>query len=380
MSESPTTEWTPEALAPPEEKAITPLNVWRPSQFLDWEEPPGSHFLLPAYISRGELTTIIGPGGLGKSRLGGLWFPICQITGREWCGLKTGGDPQKWLYLGDENSLSRLKTDLTKILGNFNSDERERIDQLLRIQAICDGDDADLNLGDPITRARVAATVAQEAPGGVIFDPLGNFAPDDISKPHHMKEAVRLIMSTVRKGAPDAARVLLHHSRTGRTNIIQGVGWDAANYATGGKTLYASARCQINLMPGSKDDDTRLVMSCGKANNCERFVTRGLIFNPENFTYNLDSDFDVDAWTADVEGRARSGQSLCTLQDLVSAVADGYRKTKDLVEHLMEVCAVSKRTVQRLIKEGVEKGAIKALTRGSYVLGPKAAKYLKSKE
>ena len=57
---------------------LKPLNVWRPSQFLSWHEPPGSHFLLPAYLSRGELTTLIGQGGVGKTRLS-LWLAVCQI-------------------------------------------------------------------------------------------------------------------------------------------------------------------------------------------------------------------------------------------------------------------------------------------------------------
>jgi hypothetical protein len=375
MSEFAATNWTPEAFESPEEAAIQPLTVWSPSQFLSWQEPPGSHFLLPAYVSRGQLTTIIGQGGLGKSRLAGLWLPVCQITGREWCGLQTGGDPQKWLVLGDENSLSRIKADLEKILSNLTDEERTRVEKLLRIQAICSFEDADLNLGDITTRVRIRKTIAAERPGGVIIDPLGNFAPGDIAKPHDMKEAVRLVTATVRAGAPEAAVVSLHHARTGRTNIAQGVGWDAANFATGGKTLFAAARCQINLMPGDPDDDTRLVLSCAKANNCERFATRGLIFEPVGFTYKVDPDFDVDRWQAEVEGRARAGQSLCTVADVVAAVSEGYTRTKELVAHLTEACAVSKPTVERLIRSAVKKQGIKAITRGKFMLGKKYALY-----
>lgn len=375
MSDHIATHWSPEAFKTPEEAAITPLTVWRPSQFLAWEEPPGSHFLLPAYVTRGQLTTIIGQGGLGKSRLAGLWLPVCQITGRDWCGLQTGGDPQKWLVLGDENSLSRIKADLTKILANLTPKERDLVEELLRIQAIISLEDTDLSLEDVITRARIRATIEAERPGGVIVDPLGNFASGDIAKPHEMKEAVRLLTSTIRSGAPDAAIVSLHHARTGRANIAQGVGWDAANFATGGKTLFAAARCQMNLMPGQADDDTRLVLSCAKANNCERFTPRGLIFEPISFVYKVDPDFDVDLWQAQVEGRARAGQSLCTIADVVAAVGDGYTKTKDLIAHLTEACAVSKPTVERLIRAAVEKQAIKAIVRGKFTLGRKSACY-----
>jgi hypothetical protein len=106
--------------------------------------------------------------------------------------------------------------------------------------------------------------------------------------------------------------------------------------------------------------------------------TQGLIFEPVGFTYKVDPDFDVDRWRAEVEGRARAGQSLCTLADVVAAVRDGYSRTKELIAHLMEECAVSKRTVERLISSATEKGAIKALVRGKFILGKKAAIYLES--
>jgi hypothetical protein len=359
--------------------SIKPLNIWRPSQFLEWTEPPGSHLLLPAYLTKGELTTGIGQGGIGKSRLFGLWLPICQITGREWCGIQTGGEPQKWLMLGDENSIARIKGDLQRILANLTDAERSRVDEFLRLQAILGIDDTDLNLGDATTQARIIATIESVSPGGIVADPLSNFAPGDISKPGDMKEAIRLFASTVRPPAPLAALVILHHARPGRQNIAQGVGWDSGNFGSGGKSLFAAARCQINLMPGKSDDDTRLVMSCGKSNNCQKFETRGLIFDPQTFTYTVDPDFDVDTWLADVEGRARSGQSLCTVVEVVSAVRDGYSKTKDLVEHLTEACATSKSTVERVIRKAVAWEAIKPLTRGIFTLGRKSAKYLENK-
>jgi hypothetical protein len=172
---------------------------------------------------------------------------------------------------------------------------------------------------------------------------------------------------------------LLHHARTGRQNIAQGIGWDAVNFASGGKALLASARCQMNLMPGSADDDTRLVLHCAKANNCEKFKTRGLVFDPQTFTYNVDTEFDAEAWRADVEGRARSGQSLCTVAEVVSAVRDGYTTTKDLVQHLTDACATSKSTVERVIRKAVECGGVKPLSRGKFCLGPKSGKYLDAK-
>ena len=361
----------PEPVAPP----LRPLTIWRPSQFLAWQEPADNHFLLPAYLTRGELTTMIGQGGLGKSRLA-LWLAICQILGRKWCGVETSGPPQKWLFLGDENSIARLKQDLERMFSVLTSEEIARVDEFLRLPALLDLDDCDVWLGDLTTQARVRLTIEQEAPGVVVADPLANFAPGDIAKPGEMKEAIRTLLTIIRHAAPRAANLLLHHARTGRQNIAQGVGWDAANFASGGKALFSAARCQLNLMPGSKDDDTRLVLSCAKANNCRRFDPLGLIFSPENFTYELDPEFDAETWLANVEGRARSGQSLCTVADVVRAVRDGYTATKDLVAHLTEACATSKSTIERLIHRAWDGGGIKPLTRGRWMLGSKAARYL----
>jgi hypothetical protein len=276
----------------PEVVPLRPLTLWRPSQFLEWQEPPGSHFLLPAYLSRGELSTLIGQGGVGKSRAA-LWLAICQITGREWCGLQTGGEPQKWVFLGDENSIARWKMDLGRMLSTLSEDEKARVDELLRLPAALTMEDCEVWLGDLTTEARIKLTLETESPGVVVADPLGNFAPGDISKPGDMKEAVRRLSNLVRRAAPEAALLLLHHARTGRANIAQGVGYDAANFAIGGKALFSSARCQMNLMPGSADDDTKLVLNCAKSNNCERFPVRGIRFDAATSIYAVDPDFDA---------------------------------------------------------------------------------------
>jgi hypothetical protein len=362
---------------PPEHEALRPLNIWKPSQFLSWIEPPGSHILLPAYMTRGELTTLIGQGGLGKSRLA-LWQAICQITGRKWCGFEMYPEPQTWLFLGDENSIARFKEDLRHMYLTLTTKEIELVDQFLRLPAIQELEDMDLCLLDDQVKARIALTIVQHKPGVIVADPLANIAPNDIAKPEGMKEAVRLIMGIVRKAAPRAVLELLHHARTGRANIAQGVGYDAANFASGGKALFASARCQMNLMPGHEQDETRLVLSCAKSNNCAKFDTRGLIFAPETFTYDIDPDFDLAAWLAVLERRSHSGHSLCTIADVTSAVRDGYTTTKALVGHLMEACNTAKRTVERIIGRSEENEAIKKISRGKFMLGPKSAKYLEA--
>ena len=355
---------------------MQPFNIWKPSQFLSYVEPEGSNLLLPAYLTRGELTTLIGQPGLGKTRLA-LWLAICQITGRSWCGLDVHPDPVKWLFIGDENSISRWKMDIERMFSILTREEIALVEEHLRLPALAAPGDGDIWLGDTLTQKRLALTIAQEHPGVVVADPLANLAPEDISKPGPMKEAVRLILSICRKSAPDAAISLLHHARSGRGNIIQGTGWDAGNFASGGKALLGSARCQINLMPGSADDDTKLVLSCAKCNNAPRFATRGLVFDPKSFTYHVDNDFKLDEWQADVEGKRRAtSSSLCTVEGVTAAVRDGYNETGKLIEHLKIVFHLSDPTAKRHLKKAVEAGGIANLTRGKYILGKRAEKYL----
>jgi hypothetical protein len=357
-----------------EAKTVKPLTLWRPSQFIAWQEPPGSQFLLPSYLTRGELTAIVGGAGVGKTRLT-LWLAFCQIMRRLWCGLETGGDPGRWLFLSDENSLSRLKGDLSRMMDNFTIEERDFIDQRLLLHAIVEDDDGDLWLGDAVTVARIKETIRSATPDVVVADPLSNMAPEDPSKPEGMKRTVRIFADIVRQTAPKAARILIHHAKPGRQNILGGVGFDASAYGSGGKGLVASARCQINIMPGAEEDSNHLVIACGKVNNCPPFATRGVILDGERFSYAVNEDFDLKEWKAHVEGKARAGHAFCTISDIVSVIYDGKRSTSDLVSTLMADCSVSKSTVERTLGKAVDAGAVMTETRGLYMLGPKANRY-----
>jgi hypothetical protein len=52
-----------------------------------------------------------------------LRLAICQILGRPWCGLETEGEPVKWLFLGDENGIARLKEDLRRMFSTLTPAE-----------------------------------------------------------------------------------------------------------------------------------------------------------------------------------------------------------------------------------------------------------------
>ena len=146
----------------PKTETVDTFRIWSPSQFMTWSEPEGSHLLLPAYLTRGELTALIGQGGLGKSRLA-LFLAVSHILGRDWCGLQTAGGPCTWLMLGNENGIGRVKTDLSGMMLDLGETERAAVEEHLRVLAV-DGD-SDLCLSDLRAFGRLQRTIAEHKPG-----------------------------------------------------------------------------------------------------------------------------------------------------------------------------------------------------------------------
>ena len=104
------------------------LSICKPAEIRDYKIPPGYNLLGPGYVRKGDLSAIIGQGGVGKSRVG-LLLAISQITDKNWCGIPTGGDPQKWLLIGNEKSRTRQKMDYDKIFANLSEQEQALVEE-----------------------------------------------------------------------------------------------------------------------------------------------------------------------------------------------------------------------------------------------------------
>jgi hypothetical protein len=358
------------------EKPIRPLTVWAPSQFLAHTLPDDASLLGDGLIERGELASFLGVGGLGKSRLT-LWFALCWIAGREWCGLPTAGGPGRVLILCTENGLRRWQTDLSKMLATFTDDERDAVEKHLRGLALVPGEEADMNLGDAASCARLRETLKAQAPDLLIFDPFADMLAGDENSTECMVATLRTLRGILTASAPRAAVILVHHARTGAANVAQaGDGFSAGNFARGSKALYSRVRAELQLAPGDRDDPTKLVLACGKASNCAPFAPRGLVFDAETFTYQVDPSFSVEGWRSDVAGK-RTGKA-CSVAEVVAVVREHCQLPGDCVKAGMisdavrEATGASVRTIRDRLRDAVKAGYLRAgEVKGSYRLGSK---------
>lgn len=364
------------AFAAQEVVTAAPLFVlWAPSQFLAHVPNPSGKLLAGGIVEKGEWTSFLGVGGIGKSRMA-LAFIIAQMTNREWCGLPTGGDPQRTIFFSTENGVERWRVDLERMLAGLSERERAVVEENLRGLALTAEEDGDLNVGSPETCARLTATLKKFRPGLIVLDPFADMIEGDENKATDVVATLRKLRRILHVGAPGAAVLIIHHARTGSSNVAQaGDNYSAGNFGRGSKALYSRVRAEIQLAPADRDDRNRLVLACGKNNNGPGFSTRGIVFDPETFEYTVDPDFDVNAWRNDVAGKRT--EAVVAIVDVVEAVRRHYRPGEDvtnsqIIEPLKDQSGASAKTIQRRLNDAARAGYLRAGSkRGTWKLGHK---------
>jgi hypothetical protein len=110
--------------------------VWKLPDFENYT-PPIDDVILGeaggvAYWRDHELMLLLGPGGVGKSRIN-LQLAVSQILSREFLGFMTFGPPRRWLLMGNENSVERYKKELALMLAGATEEERKLVSEYLLI-------------------------------------------------------------------------------------------------------------------------------------------------------------------------------------------------------------------------------------------------------
>ncbi len=331
--------------------------------------PPRETFLGDAF-ALSTIQTIMGQGGVGKSRVS-INIARNNVLGLDFCGLSTGTRPYRWLFIGNENSLHRLKRDVTAMSEGLTTEQIELLDRFIHLHSLETLDDSFICLSEDSIKARWYETVKAVNPDIIVPDPWGEVQFGDPNNDLDSRQSVRELLRICIRVNPKMAQLILHHGRTGRANIAQAAGWDKGNFGKGSRALYSGCRAVVNLAPANPDDHSRLVMVCAKSNDCPPFETRGIKLDETTLTYDTDPDFDFDAWQADVEGKRQPGNAKLSIQDVVDALAEGETDHKGLLERLKNEHDAAHRTANKWVKKALETGYLRKRKNGTYILTQK---------
>jgi hypothetical protein len=166
----------------------------------------------------------------------------------------------------------------------------------------------------------------------------------------------------------DMAMVIIHHARAGRNNIAGAVGWDQGAFSLGAKDITTMARVQLNVTFTDPEDWGKVMVSLGKANDTERIEPIGLCLNRETMRYEVDMDFDLDEWKADLDGKRSSGTKVSVgqvLQEILETGGPEPRKKWDWLNAAgKKFGGVTGKTIQSKIKKGLEHGYLREDSEG----------------
>jgi hypothetical protein len=213
-------------------------------------------------------------------------------------------------------------------------------------------------------------TLENIKPDIVVLDPFANCMIGDENRAEDSLGSAKKLANLIRWQNPECAILIVHHARTGASNIQEGTGWGPGNMMRGNKAILNFVRCAILLMPGSIDNTNKLVVKCAKSNNAESFKTRGVIFDPSTYEYKVDPDFNEQEWVRSV--RSSSYNDACDIDDIVELVRSGTTAYKDIVDAMLKDDGCSEATVKRRLKEAIEKKVLfRTDTKGHYSLHEK---------
>ena len=218
------------------------LTIHNPGDLLKMEFDTSGHILGDGLIAKGQPATIVGPSGVGKSRLI-FQMAVCSITGRDFIGFPVKQMEAKWLIIQAENSTRRLQHDMKRLEEWVGKREWRLVEECIRITP----DDLLLNLNEPESLKIVARAIVEEEPAVVVFDPLSAFRIGSLNTDAGMINTVQELAHLSRLGDPEAAVIILHHTLTGTQGIKKAVGWDKASYSRGSKALHLGRGARSTL-------------------------------------------------------------------------------------------------------------------------------------
>lgn len=341
------------------------LSVRSVTELLGMKFDDSDNYFGDRVIAQGQPVTLLGPGGIGKSRLA-MQFALSMITGRKFMDVETHATGRKWLFLQVENSNRRLNFDLKKMMDAFRFETTELIliRECLYFHTLEKDEDSFIDLENPEDTAQITSLIQDYEPEFVVIDPLNAFSSADLNSDQAMRSTVNAITRAVRKGNPCRVPFVIHHSLTGKTGAARAVGWDKSSYGRNSKVLQSWTRAQINIAPRDPDNSNVLVMSCGKNNNGRLFPEIGLIFDTDAGIYRLDENFDGEAFRSSVGIESGKGRGVVVTALDVAGLFDGTSSRPALVKRIMDEFGCGKDKAYKAI-DSAEKAKVILKRKGS---------------
>jgi hypothetical protein len=338
--------------------APAPLTIRTAAELVAEEITEQDNLLADRLLARGQSLTLLGAGGIGKSRLL-LQLAACCITGRPFVSLRVHQPDLKWLIFQAENSRRRLQEDLRRLRQWLGADW-ERVAERLFIHTVESADDSFVQLDQPGVRQRLGDAIERFDPDVVCFDPLNCFGAGDLNRDGDMRASCQAITQLcaigrdAKHGQPPRAIVVLHHALTGRIGAVRATGIERSSFGRNSKLLQAWTRGQINLAPASPHDNTRLVLSCGKCSNGEEFTPLSIKLDPATMIYEAEPEFDHEAWQRQIaDGPQRTPED-----DLIDLCANPLPRADAALKLIAK--GYSRATAYRIIQRAVSEGLVRA--------------------
>ncbi len=343
----------------------TPPTMRKPSEICAMTFDDSDMILGDWLLAEGQSLTILGEGGLGKSKLL-LQLIACQMMRAPFLGIQTHGAPRKWVIFQTENSNRRLQYDLNQVRGWLGPDWWELLDECLYIHTLETDEDGDMCLEE---RASEISAIIEESKAHVVcFDPLNTFSLRDLNSDSDMRAVCSMITRTAKKGDPKRAIVVLHHAITGRAGAQKAAGYDRSSFGRNSKVLFNWTRGQINIAPGTPDDNDTLVLACGKTNNGMPFKPFAAKRTPVGL-YEVDSSFDFEEWGEQVSG-AKAKKRGCTPQQVAEVLGTQHLQRKEIVALIMDELGVGKTSAYAALEGAYDKRLI-SYSKMTKAYGPK---------
>lgn len=330
---------------------IVRLTVRTPDEILALPQDLHDNILGDRLLAKGQSATLLGPGGIGKSRMVLQWA-ASTIAAKPFIGLETHGQELRWLVFQIENANRRLQADLNGLRAAYH-DDWARINERLLIHTLETDRDGWLSLDSQENQSAIADAIKEYAPDVVCFDPLNQFAIGDPNKDQDMLATCHTITRLCRTGNPQRAIVILHHTITGRAAAAKSFGMDRAGYGRNSKALHSWTRGQINLAPISEDNNDVLAVLCGKCSNGKEFPPLAVRLNHDTMLYEVASDVDMEAWRADVAG-SKSNEPLITPVKVRELCLPNGMDKAQLAKAIMKDCGCVRGSAYRYIDKAVK--------------------------